>query len=78
MGLLDRLMFWRNDHNDGESEIEEIEPVDGYTVDGCFTLPAEPSASSGPSTQCEEPGQRLPVDEAQMLDGSGHGDVEVP
>ena len=75
MGLLDRLMFWRNDHNDGG---QEIEPVDGYTVDSCFTLPAEPSASSGPSAQCEELGQRLPVDEAQALDGPGHGDVEVP
>ena len=89
MGLLDRLMFWRR--NDEQTTL--IDPVDGYTVDGCFTLPTEtPSSetpasetpsnndgsSSDPSAECEQPRQGLPVDETEVLDGSGHGDVEVP
>ncbi len=34
MGWLDTIMFWRK--NDDEPSIEH---VDGFEVDGCFTLP---------------------------------------
>lgn len=32
MGWLRKLMFWRDDE-------PGVEHVEGYTVDGCFTLP---------------------------------------
>ncbi|MEZ5375465.1 MAG: hypothetical protein R2733_03075 [Acidimicrobiales bacterium] len=34
MGWLDKIMFWRKPNH--ESIIEHVE---GYEVDGCFTLP---------------------------------------
>ncbi len=34
MGWLDKLRFWRRDEG-----IDVVEAVDGFSVDGCFTLP---------------------------------------
>lgn len=37
MGWLDRFKFWRKDTDD-----QAPEHVDGFDVDGCFTLPDQP------------------------------------
>ncbi len=34
MGLLDTIMFWRKKQHENV-----IEHIDGFEVDGCFTLP---------------------------------------
>ncbi len=36
-----RLAFWRNE--------AEIAPVEGFTVDGCFTLPDGSPLTAGPA-----------------------------
>jgi hypothetical protein len=47
MGILDRLMFWKDDPA-GET--------DEYEVTGCFTLPDEPSTEVEPSAaECAGP-----------------------
>ncbi len=34
MGWLDKIMFWRKRNHEAV-----VEQVEGFTVDGCFTLP---------------------------------------
>ncbi|MDH3294580.1 MAG: hypothetical protein OER95_09710 [Acidimicrobiia bacterium] len=45
MGILDRLMFWRDDKADGG--------IDGFEVEGCFTLPATPTVDTDPTSVAE-------------------------
>ena len=49
MGVLDKLMFWKTDE-------PVIEPVEGFTVDGCFTLPeAELQGGEGATPAVDPP-----------------------
>jgi len=40
MGVLDRLMFWKDD---------QATDADEFSVNGCFTLPDDPTAEHDPS-----------------------------
>ena len=49
-------MFWRDDSAACDVADVKVEAVDGYSVDGCFTLPGE-----------EQPEQPAEVLDAQSL-----------
>lgn len=52
MGILDRIMFWR------EKTDDPIADTEGYEIDGCFTLPADDVCA--PETRGESAARESP------------------